>query len=143
MNLTKFHTVVDNTPSDVQAHVKLSMDILERIHELLEKKFQGKQHLLAKTMCKSEAEVSKWLSGIQNFTTRTLAKMEVAFGEPIIVVCAGSRRQHPPFVQVKMPYYQTRTPINVTITGASYKPVDFPTGKSKMHRSGQITNPPA
>jgi transcriptional regulator with XRE-family HTH domain len=87
MKLKKLHTIIEHTPEDVKEEVNLSMDILERIHELLDEKFDGKQKLLADKLNKSEAEISKWLSGVQNFTIKTLVKLEVAFGEPIIAVC--------------------------------------------------------
>ncbi len=38
-------------------------------------------------MGKSEAEVSKWFNGVQNFTIKTLSKLSAAFGEPILAVC--------------------------------------------------------
>jgi len=83
MKLDKFKSIIEQTPPEVTTHVKRSMDILDRIHELLEQKFEGKQKLLAKKMNKSEDEVSGWLSGVQHFTTSTLSKLEIAFGEPI------------------------------------------------------------
>ncbi len=86
MKLKKFKEVIDNTPEEVREYVALSMRILDRIHELLEKKFDGKQKLLAQKMGKSEAEVSKWLSGVQNFTIKTITKLETAFGERILSV---------------------------------------------------------
>jgi transcriptional regulator with XRE-family HTH domain len=91
MKLKKFHTIIDNTPEDVKEEVNLSMDILERIHELLDEKFDSKQKLLADKLNKSEAEISKWLSGVQNFTIKTLVKLEIAFGEPIIAVCTKNK----------------------------------------------------
>lgn len=89
MKLDKFKSIIEQTSPEVTMHVKLSMDILDRIHELLEQKFEGKHKLLAEKMNKSEAEVSRWLSGVQHFTTRTLIKLEIAFGEPIIKVCTN------------------------------------------------------
>jgi transcriptional regulator with XRE-family HTH domain len=92
MKLKKFHTIIEHTPEDVKEEVTLSLDILERIHELLDEKFDGKQKLLADKLNKSEAEISKWLSGVQNFTIKTLVKLEVAFGEPIIAVCRKNEK---------------------------------------------------
>lgn len=102
MKLKKFHSILESTPEETKEAVSLSMDILERIHELLDEKFQGKQKLLAEKLGKSEAEVSKWLSGVQNFTIKTLTKLQVAFGEPIIAVCTESNDST--FVQAKIPY---------------------------------------
>jgi antitoxin component HigA of HigAB toxin-antitoxin module len=86
MKLNNFHKSIEETPEDVREYVKYSMDILDRLHELLNAKFDGKQKLLADKMGKTEAEVSKMLSGVQNFTLKTLMKLQVAFGEEIIVV---------------------------------------------------------
>ncbi len=35
--------------------------------------------------CRS-SEVTKWLSGQQNFTIRTLAKLSIFFEEPLVVI---------------------------------------------------------
>lgn len=101
MKLKKFHSILEGTPENVREHVKISMDILDRINYLLDKKFDGKQRLLADKMGKSEAEVSKWLNGVQNFTTKTLTKLSIAFGEPVIAVCTYSDDEDSTFVQVK------------------------------------------
>jgi transcriptional regulator with XRE-family HTH domain len=90
MNPKKFHKVIENSHVGVREHIELSMAILDRIHDLLDEKFQGKQKLLAEKMNKSEAEVSKWFSGVQNFTTKTIVKLEIAFGEPILAVVTSS-----------------------------------------------------
>jgi predicted XRE-type DNA-binding protein len=107
MKLKRFHSIVENTPEETKEMISLSMDILERIHELLDKKFLGKQKLLAEKLGKSESEVSKWLCGVQNFTIKTLTKLEVAFGEPIIAVCTENNEST--FVQAKTPYKTLHT----------------------------------
>ncbi|HRP56334.1 helix-turn-helix transcriptional regulator [Agriterribacter sp.] len=86
MKLEKFREVIKHTPQDTREYIELSMDILDRIHELLEKKFEGKQKLLAEKMGKNEAEISRWLSGVQNFTIKTITKLEAAFEEKILSV---------------------------------------------------------
>lgn len=116
MNLQNYKSVLEQTPEEVTEDVKLRMDILERIHELLELKFNGKQKLLAERMNKSEAEISKWLSGVQNFTTKTIAKLQVAFGEPIIAVC--SNKDESTFAQVMLPYKQNHTVITIDKKGS-------------------------
>lgn len=70
----------------VNNYVEHSMNILDRIHELLDEKFDGKQKELAKKLGKTEAEISKWLNGVQNFTLFTIAKLEEAFDDVIIAV---------------------------------------------------------
>ena len=44
------------------------------------------QKELAAKMGKRESEISKWLTGRHNFTTKTLASISLALGEPIINV---------------------------------------------------------
>jgi transcriptional regulator with XRE-family HTH domain len=99
MALKNFHKVIAETPEDVKIFVRHSMDILDRIHELLEERFDGKQKLLAAKLGKSEAEVSKILNGVQNFTVKTLSRLEWAFGASIIAVCTSDLNAE--FIPVK------------------------------------------
>lgn len=101
MALKNFHRIISETPEEVDSFVEQSMDILERIHELLEEKFDGRQKLLAEKLNKSEAEISRMLNGVQNFTLKTIAKLEWAFGAKIIAVCTNNSEAD--FVQVKTP----------------------------------------
>jgi len=100
MLLKNYHKTLAETPEDIKVYVRDTMHILERLNELLDKKFDGKQKLLAQKLGKSEAEVSKMLNGVQNFTVRTLSKLSAAFGEPIIAVC--TEQDHANFEQVKI-----------------------------------------
>jgi len=60
-------------------------DVADRICEIL--KEQGKdQKTLARSLGKSEAEISKWMRGTHNFTLKTLAKIEIVLGESLIEV---------------------------------------------------------
>lgn len=91
MNSKKFHDKVAQIPFEVHQNVSRNMDILDRLHELLNKKFDGKQNLLAETMGKTTPEISKWFSGLQNFTLKTITKLEVAFGEKILSVVMDAK----------------------------------------------------
>jgi hypothetical protein len=44
MALKNFHKVIAETSEEVGSFVEQSLDILERIHELLEEKFDGRQN---------------------------------------------------------------------------------------------------
>lgn len=131
MKSKRFNAVISETPAEVRAHIKFCMDVTDRLHELLLLKFDGKQKLLAEKMGKSEAEVSKWFSGIQNFTTKTLTKLSVAFGEPIIVVCTHEADEHAIFEQVKVPYSKKATELQIDIIGRLH-PVE------KLHKESEI-----
>lgn len=76
-------------PADIHEEIDLSFAIVDRIHEIL-KRQNKTQKDLAIALGKSESEISKWMRGTHNFTTRTLAKISSVLGERIIDV-AGKR----------------------------------------------------
>ncbi|RBQ11581.1 hypothetical protein DRW42_02830 [Pedobacter miscanthi] len=61
------------------------MDISHYILTLLEKKGL-KQKDLARLLNKKEAEISKWMGGLHNFTLRTISAIEVALNEQIVLI---------------------------------------------------------
>lgn len=89
------------TTEEVKREVDLSFEIADRIFEILTKK-NLTQRDFAKMLCKSEAEISKWMRGTHNFTTRTIAKIEVILGEPIIEVTGKPNRTEIVFVHIPM-----------------------------------------
>ncbi len=66
-----------------QAFIRMSIQTVKRIHELMKAKGMS-QTDLANALEKSPSEVSKWLSGMHNFTLKSLAKLEIVLGAPII-----------------------------------------------------------
>lgn len=88
------------TTEEIKREVDLSFEIADRIYEILLKK-NLTQRDLATLLGKSEAEISKWLRGTHNFTTKTIAKIEIALGEPIIKVNGQSRKPDILFVPVR------------------------------------------
>lgn len=71
-------------PADVQRFADINVDIAMQVGEHLKEK-GWTQKDLADALGKSEAEISKWLSGIHNLTLKSIAKMEVALGKEIIL----------------------------------------------------------
>lgn len=70
---------------EVKRFVDHSFDVVNKIHEILEK--QGKtQRDLAKLLGKNESEVSKWMQGTHNFTLKSIAKIESVLGENLFEV---------------------------------------------------------
>ena len=63
----------------------LSFEIAEKIVFLLREKGMSQKDLAIK-MNKRESEVSRWLTGRHNFTTRTIAAISDALGENIIQI---------------------------------------------------------
>ncbi len=68
-----------------KAEFDLSFAIAEKIDSLLKKNGMT-QRALAEKLGKKESEVSKWLTGRHNFTTKTLAHISLALGEDVITV---------------------------------------------------------
>jgi len=84
VEIPEFQASIDAMPADSRIYVDKSLEIADYISLLMESKGM-KQKDLAEKLGKSEAEVSKILSGTQNLTIRTIAKLEAALEE--LVVC--------------------------------------------------------
>lgn len=80
-----FQDMLNFVPKDVVRKVDLSFDISTRIGDILQRKGWS-QADFAKAAGKKEAEISKWMSGQQNFTIRTIAFIETVLGEEILQV---------------------------------------------------------
>jgi transcriptional regulator with XRE-family HTH domain len=72
-------------PEVITRETELAIDIVKRIYDILSRKSLT-QADLARATHKTEAEVSRWLSGTYNFTIKSLALIESATGEKIISV---------------------------------------------------------
>ncbi|MGW8121721.1 helix-turn-helix domain-containing protein [Roseivirga echinicomitans] len=69
---------------ETKSFVDRSMEISDQIFSVLQKKGMT-QRELAKLLDKKESEVSKWMSGLHNFTLKSISKIEAALGEQIIL----------------------------------------------------------
>jgi transcriptional regulator with XRE-family HTH domain len=69
---------------DTKIFIDEAFAIVEQIDIILRKKGMN-QKQFADLMGKSEAEISKWMSGMHNFTQLTLAKIRAKLGEPITI----------------------------------------------------------
>lgn len=83
--MPEFKASIEALPEDSRIFVDRSLEIAHHIFQLMEQKGM-KQKDLAIKLGKSEAEVSKWLAGMHNYTLRSLAKLEVALGSEVITV---------------------------------------------------------
>lgn len=80
-----FRECLASIPEDTRAELEMSYAIAERIAEILNNKGLS-QRDLAVMLGKRESEVSKWLTGRHNFTTNTIARIQMALGEDVIRV---------------------------------------------------------
>lgn len=82
---SEFHKkALEKNTEYIGIYVEYSMNILERINKLLDEKFQGNKKLLAERLGETEKQVDEWFNGVQNYTIRTISKLEVAFQAKII-----------------------------------------------------------
>ncbi len=65
--------------------IRLSVEIVERIYEFMEK-YAINQKELAQKLGKQPSEIDEWLSGMHNFTSKTINQLETIFGESILSV---------------------------------------------------------
>jgi transcriptional regulator with XRE-family HTH domain len=83
--IPEFQQALDSMPAESRIFVDKSLAIANYLQLLMQHR-RLRQKDLAALMGKSEAELSKWLAGMHNFTLRSLAKLEAALGENIIFV---------------------------------------------------------
>lgn len=78
-----FESKVAAVSPEIMTEVQMSADIIARIDAILKEKHMT-QRDLAHKMGKSEAVVSRWITGFPNFTLRLLSQLSAALGEPLI-----------------------------------------------------------
>lgn len=77
--------IIDETPLETRIFVTKYSDLILRINQILKKKGISQKEL-AEGMDKTPAEISRWLSGNQNITLKSIAKLEAELGEPLIEI---------------------------------------------------------
>lgn len=80
-----FRETLASIPQDVEKQVDWSFAIADKIAARL-KELGLSQKDFALMVGKTQAEVSRWLSGTHNFTIRTLAKISTVLGQDFIRV---------------------------------------------------------
>ena len=80
-----FRQCLSAIPDEQRAEFDLSFGIAERLDTLLKQRGIT-QHELSVRLGKRDSEVSKWLTGRHNFTTNSIARIEMAIGEKLITI---------------------------------------------------------
>lgn len=100
------------TESDIYTdkYIDRSMEISDRINAIISKTGITQKELASK-LNKSESEISRWLTGVHNFTIKTLSKLEVALEESIFLPVNGEE-----YVKVgkKEQYYKIDEHITIS-----------------------------
>lgn len=92
--MPEFMESMESMPADSKIFVDKSLEIADYIFLLMEHRGM-KQKDLADKMGKSEAEVSKLLAGMHNYTLRSIAKIEAALGASVICTPRSLRVSFP------------------------------------------------
>jgi transcriptional regulator with XRE-family HTH domain len=79
-----FDDILNEASKGEKTFVTKSLQIATQINSILERKKMLQKDFAIK-MGKSEAEISKWLSGFHNLTIKTIANIEAVLGETVIV----------------------------------------------------------
>ncbi len=88
-------------PEDIERFVDKNLDISQQVFALLKAK-GWTQKDLARALEKSDAEISKWLSGSHNLTLRSIARMEAALDADIILTPQKAQQQYKRVEYVKL-----------------------------------------
>lgn len=92
--MPEFDVRIENMPVESKIFVDKSLEIANFIFEIMEQKGLKQKDLAAK-MGKTEAEISKLLSGMHNYTLRSIAKVEAALEVTIIYTPMSTKISFP------------------------------------------------
>ena len=84
MNSERFKRANERADPVHKAFVNKNLDVIEQVLYLLDEKGWTQKNL-AQKLDKSESEISKWLSGLHNFTFQTIVKLEQVLEGSILV----------------------------------------------------------
>lgn len=75
----------ENGNPEIAKLVEKNLAIANKLHEMLDERGL-KAADLARMLKKTPSEISKWLTGTYNFTTKTISEIEIILGEDIIYI---------------------------------------------------------
>lgn len=91
----EFEDILSNLKPENRIFVDFALDIAEQVRYSLSKnKDINTQKKLAEKLGKSEAEISKWLSGVHNLTLESMSKIMAVLGDDIILTDIKARKKY-------------------------------------------------
>lgn len=88
-NSEMLEKAIERLSHQKQNEIRLSFEIVERIDNLMQKRHIS-QKQLALQLGKKPSEINKWLSGMYNFSLKTITQLEAVLSEPILGVIPNS-----------------------------------------------------
>lgn len=113
---------------EIERFVEKNLLITQQIFQYLRDRGWSQKDL-AQALGKSEAEISKWLSGTHNLTLKSLTKLEVVLQEDIITTPLAARQQYEKIRFVKVNVYAS---VNEQIPNARYVELQRQTAPVKL-----------
>lgn len=114
-----FEESIASMPEDSKIFVDKSLEIADFIFWIMEQKGM-KQKDLAEKMGKSEAEVSKLLAGMHNYTLRSISKIEAALSATIICTPRTVRVSFPADSIKNSEYHMVEKKLNIHFPAIQY-----------------------
>jgi len=136
--MKKYKSVADffetEVPKEIAFFVDMNMAVSNQImYYLKEKKWTQKQ--LAKELGKSEAEISKWLSGTHNLTMKSIARIAAILDREIITTPLEAKEK---YKEVK--YIKLGVSANTNTPKVNYQYTSQVGIKKKAGRKKQLEN---
>lgn len=113
---------------EIERFVEKNLLITQQIFQYLHDRGWSQKDL-AQALGKSEAEISKWLSGTHNLTLKSLTKLEVVLQEDIITTPFAARQQYEKIRFVKVNVYAS---VNEDVPTARYVELQKQTAPYKL-----------
>ena len=124
-------------PEDVERFVDKNLDISQQVYALLEEK-GWTQKEFAKKLKKSDAEISKWLSGNHNLTLRSIAKMEAILGSDVILTPKKAAQKYKSIKYITLEVHASANRLTyvspLTVAGGSYSAILNSKGMKKSEK---------
>ena len=119
-------------PEDIERFVDKNLDISQQVYALLKAKGWSQKDF-AREIGKSDAEISKWLSGTHNLTLRSIAKMEAVLEADIILTPLKAFESIPEKIKyVTLTVYANTNKMNIG-RPAQFEPFSFKSMSKKSN----------
>ncbi len=128
-----FEESIASMPENSKIFVDKSLEIADFIFWIMEQKGM-KQKDLAEKLGKSEAEISKFLAGMHNYTLRSISKIEAALGTTVICTPRTIRVSFPADSIKSSEYHMVEKKQNIYFSAIQYDAKVFSiSGKNSNH----------
>ena len=84
MQSQRFLNAKEKTQPENRIFVAKSLALIDQLYHVMDE-LGWSQKRLAQEMGKSESEISKWVTGLHNFTFKSISKLEAVLGKELLV----------------------------------------------------------